>query len=350
MIEIDETDDSLLSSEEQELYEHFRFVLPKGQSLIRIDKYLVNCIEHATRNRIQNAIESGSVFVNEKTVKSSYKVKPLDVISIVLPTPPKDTEIVPENIPLTIVFEDDNILVVYKKPGMVVHPGYNNTTGTLVNALAWHFQDLPFAKENNIRPGLVHRIDKNTSGLLLIAKSEYAMTHLARQFFDHSIDREYYALVWGDVAQDKGTVSGYIGRSTRDRKVFQLSSDESKGKWSVTHYEVIERFQMVTLIRCKLETGRTHQIRVHMQSIGHPLFSDDTYGGDRIVKLSSYPRYTKFVENCFSIIPRQALHARSLGFTHPITNERLLFEYPLPEDFSMVLEKWRDYVKVYEIE
>lgn len=343
----EEIDDFSDASEEQELYEHLRILCDKGQKLVRIDKFLMNRVEHASRTRIQAAAESGSLLVNGKPTKSSYKVKPFDLITMVLPHPPKDTEIYPEDIPIHIVHEDDDVLVLYKVPGMVVHPGHNNVSGTLVNALAWHFKDLPFATENNIRPGLVHRIDKNTSGLLVIAKNEFAMTFLAKQFFDHSIDREYYALVWGDVAADKGTVTGYIGRSARDRRVFQLYPDETKGKWSVTHYEVLERMHYVTLIRCKLETGRTHQIRVHMQSIGHPLFSDDTYGGNRIVKGTQFAKFSQFVENNFAIMPRQALHARSLGFIHPGTRERVYYEYELPEDFTTVLQRWRDYVKSY---
>jgi 23S rRNA pseudouridine1911/1915/1917 synthase len=260
-----------------------------------------------------------------------------------MPHPPKDTEIVPEDIPLDILYEDDHLLIVNKVAGMVVHPGHNNVSGTLVNALAWHLKDNNFSKENNIRPGLVHRIDKNTSGLLVIAKNEVAMTHLARQFFHHTIKRRYVALAWADFATDEGTITGYIGRSAKDRRVFQMYDDEEKGRWSVTHYTVLERLQYVTLIECRLETGRTHQIRVHMKHTGHPLFADDTYGGDRIIKGPSHAKYKQFVENCFALCPRQALHARSLGFIHPATGKDMYFEAPLPPDFAQVLEKWRGY-------
>ena len=333
----------LIEQEEQDLFEHLRIVVDKGQSLIRIDKFLMLRVENATRNRIQNAIEAGNVLVNEKQVKSSYKVKPGDVISIVLPHPPRDTEVYPEDIPIDIIYEDNDVLVVNKPAGMVVHPGYNNYNGTLVNALVFHFQQLPQLPGNDGRPGLVHRIDKDTSGLLLISRNEFAMTYLAKQFFDHTIARKYIALVWGDLAED-GTVTGYIGRSLRDRKIMDIYDEESRGKWSVTHYKVLERFNYVTLIECQLETGRTHQIRAHMQHIGHPLFSDSSYGGDKIIKGTVFSKYKQFVENCFEIMPRQALHARSLGFEHPVTKHRMYFESDLPADFQAVLEKWRNYV------
>jgi len=349
MVEPKFTDDDFTESDEQELYEHYRFVTDKGQGLLRIDKWLMNRIENASRTKIQAAADIGSILVNQKPVKSSYKVKPLDVISIVLPTPPKDTEIVAEDIPLNIIYEDDALLLVNKRAGMVVHPGYNNTSGTLVNALAWHLKDNNFAKENNIRPGLVHRIDKNTSGILVIAKTEFAMTHLARQFYYHTIERTYLALVWGDIEHEQGTITGYIGRSVKDRKIFQLYDDEEKGKWSVTHYKVLERLGYITLIECKLETGRTHQIRVHFKSIGHPLFADDVYGGDRIVKGTTFTKYKQFVDNCFAIMSRQALHAKSLGFVHPNTNKKLFFESELPDDFEQVLHKWRNYTKYNSI-
>ncbi|MCE2787204.1 MAG: RluA family pseudouridine synthase [Bacteroidota bacterium] len=328
---------------EQELYEHHRIVVDKGQSLLRIDKYLMHRLQNASRTKIQAAADAGCIIVNEKAVKSSYKVKPADVISIVLPHPPKDTEIIPENIPLQILYEDDDLLIVNKIAGMVVHPGYNNVSGTLVNALSWHFKDLPFAKENNIRPGLVHRIDKNTSGLLVVAKNEFAMTHLAKQFYYHTIKRSYMALAWGDFENDEGTVTGYIGRSTKDRRVFTLYDTEEKGKWSITHFKVLERLSNVTLIECRLETGRTHQIRVHMKSIGHPLFADETYGGDYAVKGTTFTKYKQFVENCFTLCPRQALHARSLGFIHPKTGKEVYFEAPLPDDMANVIEKWKAY-------
>ncbi len=337
------TDDTaLIEQEEQDLYEHLRIIVDKGQTLLRIDKFLMNRIENASRNRIQNAIDLGNVLVNDKTVKPSYKVKPLDVISVVLPHPPRDTEVYPENIPLDIVYEDDDVLVVNKPAGLVVHPGYNNYTGTLVNGLVYHFEQLPTLPGNDGRPGLVHRIDKDTSGLLLISKNERAMTWLAKQFFEHTVTRKYMALVWGDLETD-GTVTGYIGRSVSDRRVMSIYDDPEKGKWSVTHYKVLERMNYVTLIECQLETGRTHQIRAHMKHIGHPLFSDASYGGDKILKGTIFNKYRQFVENCFELMPRQALHAQTIGFLHPTLKKRLDFEAPLPQDFEMVLEKWRKY-------
>jgi len=330
--------------EEQDLYEHLRIVVDKGQSLLRLDKFLIIRTENTSRNRIQNAIDAGNVLVNDKVVKASYKVKPLDVISMVLPHPPRDTEVYPENIPIDIIYEDDDVIMVNKAAGMVVHPGFNNYTGTLVNALVYHAQQLPQMPGNEGRPGLVHRIDKDTSGLLLVSKNEWAITFLAKQFFDHSITRKYLALFWGDLTED-GTVKGYIGRSVKDRKVMAVYDDEEKGKWSVTHYKVLERFNYVTLIECELETGRTHQIRAHMKHIGHPLFNDSAYGGDRILKGTIFNKYRQFVENCFEIMPRQALHAKSLGFIHPATRKFVHFETELPADFSAVLEKWRNYIK-----
>lgn len=339
------TDDNLIiESEEQDLFEHLRIVVDKGQSLLRIDKFLMHRVENASRNRIQTAIEADNVLVNDKPVKSSYKVKPQDVISVVLPHPPRDTEVYPENIPLDIVYEDDDVLVVNKPAGLVVHPGYNNYTGTLVNGLVYHFQQLPTLPGNDGRPGLVHRIDKDTSGLLLISKNERSMNYLAKQFFDHTINRRYLALVWGDIAED-GTVTGYIGRSVNDRRVMSIYDDPEKGKWAVTHYKVLERMGYVTLIECKLETGRTHQIRAHMKHIGHPLFSDAMYGGDKILKGTVFNKYRQFVDNCFEIMPRQALHAQSLGFVHPSKKTNIYFEAPLPADFEGVLEKWRRYTE-----
>lgn len=331
------------NNEDQELYEHHRVIVEKGQSLLRIDKYLMIRIPNATRSKLQQACDLDCVLVNDKPIKSSYKVKPFDVISIVLPNPPANTEIVPENIPLNIMYEDDDLLIINKPSGMVVHPGYNNTTGTLVNALAWHLKDVSFAKENNIRPGLVHRIDKNTTGLLVVAKTEHAMTHLAKQFYEHSIERSYNAIAWGEMPASEGTITGYIGRSNHDRKIFQLYDDAEKGKWSVTHYKVIEDLNYVSLIELKLETGRTHQIRVHCKSIGHPLFGDTTYGGDRILKGTTFTKYKQFIDNCFEILPRQALHARSLGFIHPTTKKKMFFESDLPNDFTQVLDKWKNY-------
>ena len=333
----------LPEAEEQDLYEHLRITVDKGQSLLRIDKFLMHRIENASRNRIQNAIDLGNVLVNERTVKSSYKVKPKDIISVVLPHPPRDTEVYPENIPLSISYEDHDLLIVDKPAGMVVHPGYNNYTGTLVNGLVFHFQQLPQLPGNDGRPGLVHRIDKDTSGLLVISKNERSMAYLAKQFFDHTITRKYLALVWGDLSED-GTVTGYIGRSVRDRRIMSIYDEEEKGKWAVTHYKVLERFNYVTLVECQLETGRTHQIRAHMKHIGHPLFNDASYGGDKIIKGTVFSKYRQFIDNCFEIIPRQALHAISLGFIHPATQKYIYFESPLPEDFKSVLEKWRNYV------
>ena len=333
----------LPEQEEQDLYEHLRIIVDKGQSLLRIDKFLMHRIENASRNRIQNAIELGNVLVNDKAVKPSYKVKPKDVISVVLPHPPRDTEVYPEDIPLDIVYEDHDLLIVDKPAGMVVHPGFNNYDGTLVNALVFHFQQLPQLPGNDGRPGLVHRIDKDTSGLLVISKNERSMAYLAKQFFDHTITRKYLALVWGDLSEG-GTITGYIGRSTRDRRIMSIYEDEDKGKWAVTHYRVLERFNYVTLVECELETGRTHQIRAHMKHIGHPLFNDASYGGDKIVKGTVFSKYRQFIDNCFEMISRQALHATSLGFIHPVTQKFIYFESPLPEDFKAVLEKWRNYV------
>ncbi len=336
-------EEEIVEAEEQEFYEHFRLEVDKGQSLLRIDKFLMNRMENASRNRIQNAALAGNILVNDKPVKSNYRVKPQDVISIVLAHPPRDTTIYPENIPINIVFEDDDIIIINKEPGMVVHPGYNNFHHTLVHALAYHFENLPNLKGNLSRPGLVHRIDKDTSGLLLVSKNELAMTFLAKQFYDHSITRRYVALVWGDL-EIPGTIGGYIGRSLKDRRIMSISNDPEKGKEAITHYEVLERFGFLTMIACKLETGRTHQIRAHMKSIGHPLFSDESYGGNVVLKQNSGAKYKQFIQNCFNIMPRQALHAQSLGFIHPGTRKPILFESELPEDFATVVDKLRSYV------
>jgi 23S rRNA pseudouridine1911/1915/1917 synthase len=305
-------------------------------------------LDKVSRSRIQNAITIGCILVNEKPVKSNYKIRPGDEISLVLPSNPHESEeLLPENIPLEIHYEDEHLMVINKPPGLVVHPGVGNYTGTLVNALLYHFQQhqLPVMKGNSAdRPGLVHRIDKDTSGLILIAKNDYAMTHLSKQFYDHTIDREYVAMVWGDVKSEKGTITGNIGRHERDRMLMTVFQDEGLGKHAVTHYEVIEKLYYVTLVKCRLETGRTHQIRVHMKHIGHTLFNDERYGGDRILKGTLYSKYKQFVDNCFSIMPRQALHARSLGFVHPATGQKMFFETPIPDDFSKLLEKWRAYV------
>ncbi|MBP3942727.1 RluA family pseudouridine synthase [Sphingobacteriaceae bacterium WQ 2009] len=336
----------LLEQDEKELFEHLRIEVDKGQALLRIDKFLMNRVENASRNKIQNAIDTGSVLVNGNEVKSSYRVRPLDIITVVLPDPPRDTEVYPEDIPLNIVFEDDDILIVNKVAGMVVHPGFNNYTGTLVNALTFHLNQLPTMPGNTGRPGLVHRIDKDTSGLLVIAKSEYAMTHLAKQFYDHSIHRKYVALVWGDLRED-GTITGYIGRHLKDRRIMDMYDAPENGRWSVTHYKIIERLGYVTLVECELETGRTHQIRTHFQSIGHPLFNDAAYGGEKIKKGTVFTKYKQFVDNCFQLLPRQALHAKSLGFIHPRTKELVSFEVPMPEDFRQGLEKWRAYSNTF---
>jgi len=329
--------------EEDEWYEHHRIVADKGQGLMRIDRFLSERLPNASRTKIQYAIETESVKVNDRPIKASYKIKPLDVITVSLPHPPRDTEILPENIPLNIVYEDEELLVMNKPAGMVVHPAYGNWSGTVVNALVYHFQALPTHRNGAIRPGLVHRIDKDTSGLLVIAKTEYAMTHLARQFFEHTIERTYLALVWGEPKIAQGTIRGHIGRSLRDRKVMAVYPDGSQGKHAVTHYQVLQPMQFVSLVQCNLETGRTHQIRAHFQYLGHPLFNDAAYGGDQIRKGSSVGSYKAFVQNCFTLLPRQALHAKSLGFQHPRSKEWMQFTSDLPEDFRIVLEKWENY-------
>ncbi|SFO79034.1 ribosomal large subunit pseudouridine synthase D [Algoriphagus ornithinivorans] len=330
--------------EEIELYEHYRFNVDKGQTLTRIDKFLTEKVANATRNRVQQNIESGGVLVNGKPTKPNYKIKPGDEIKVMFAKPPRDNEVIPEPISLDIIYEDNDLLVVNKPAGMVVHPAHGNWSGTLVNGLVYYFQNLPEMKGNEGRPGLVHRIDKDTSGLLVIAKSEESMTFLAAQFFHHTIERTYIALVWGEPAEESGTIRGHVGRSAKDRKVMDVFPDGSQGKHAVTHWKVIKRLRYVTLIQCRLETGRTHQIRAHMKYLGHPLFNDSMYGGDRILKGTQFSKYKSFVQNCFDIIPRQALHAKSLGFIHPKTGEKLFFESELPEDFLAVLEKWESYV------
>ncbi len=326
------------------LYERHRFVADKGQTALRIDKFLMTKIANASRNKIQDGIESGFVTVNDEAVKANYKVKPLDVITVSMDEPPRDTEIIPQNIPLDIVYEDDELLVVNKPAGMVVHPAHGNWDGTLVNALVYHFQNLPTHRNGEIRPGLVHRIDKDTSGLLVVAKTDQAMTHLAKQFFDHSIERTYAALVWGEPKQDEGTIEGNIGRSLKDRKIMAIFPDGSQGKEAVTHYKVLRKIRYVSLVQCNLETGRTHQIRVHLKSIGNTLFNDETYGGNKVLRGTVFSKYEKFVENCFKICPRQALHAKSLGFIHPKTGELMQFDTELPVEMVQVMEKWEGYV------
>lgn len=335
--EVDSTDDS------DELYEHHRIVVDKGQALLRVDKFLMDRLPNVTRNKLQEAIRSESVQVNDKAVKVSYKVKPSDVITITLPDPPRDTDIIPEDIPLNILYEDNELLLVNKPAGMVVHPAYNNWTGTLVNALTYYLQNLPTSRNGEGRPGLVHRIDKDTSGLLVIAKTDYSMAYLAKQFFDHTIERTYFALVWGSLKEDSGTITGHVGRSPKDRRVMTVYPDGEYGKHAVTHYKVLRRFKYVTLVQCNLETGRTHQIRAHMKFIGHPLFSDATYGGDKILQGQINGSFRTFVENAFKLMPRQALHAKSLGFKHPVTKEILQFSSELPKDFVAVLDKWSLY-------
>jgi 23S rRNA pseudouridine1911/1915/1917 synthase len=327
----------------EELFEHHRIVVDKGQQVMRIDKYLVNRMVNTSRSKIQAAAAAGNILVNEQAVKSSYKIKPEEVISIVLPHPPRDTEILPEDIPLDVVFEDEHILVINKNAGLVVHPGVGNYTGTLINALYYYFRDLPLFQTGDMRPGLVHRLDKNTSGILLIAKTELSLNRLAKQFFDRTTSRKYLALVWGSLDEEEGRIEGHIGRDIKDRKKMTVFSDGSQGKPAVTHYKLLERLGYLSLVECRLETGRTHQIRVHFKHIRHPLFNDDTYGGDQILKGTTFTKYKQFVQNCFQVLPRHALHAKSLGFEHPATGEKMFFDSELPEDMKQVIEKWRRY-------
>jgi 23S rRNA pseudouridine1911/1915/1917 synthase len=331
-------------SEQQELYEHFRYVVDPGQSLLRIDRYLSDRIENTSRTRVQNAADAGNILVNNSPVKSNYRVKPGDLIQIVLPDPPREIELIPEDIPINIVYEDDDVLVVNKQPGMVVHPAYGNYRGTLVNALMWHFRHLPLFSTGDARPGLVHRIDKNTSGILVIAKNELSLNRLSRQFYERTTDRLYQAIVWGVPDPASGTITGNVGRNIRDRKIMQVFPDGSEGKPAISHYRVLEDFSYVSLVECKLETGRTHQIRVHFSYIKHPLFNDDEYGGNRILKGTSHSKYQLFIKNCFEALPRQALHAKSLAFDHPVTGRRLSFDSELPSDMQVVLDKWRNYI------
>ncbi len=341
----EELDKQLSEEQEEELYEHHKVKVDPGQYMLRIDKYLMDRLPNTSRNRIQNSAKNGFIFVNGKRVKQNYKVKPNDEISLVLPFPARELELIPENIPLEIPYEDDDLLVVNKPDDMVVHQGLGNYRGTLVNALVYHFENLPHRTQDYFgRPGLVHRLDKHTTGLMVIAKTEYSLTHLAKQFFDRTTERRYWALVWGDVKED-GTVTGHIGRSVKNRKMFVVYPDGDYGKHAVTHYKVLERFGLVTLVECKLETGRTHQIRVHMKHIGHPLFHDLEYGGDTIIKGTTHAKYKAFIENCFALTKGQALHAKTLGFEHPVTREYLRFDSELPQGFQQLLEKWRTYVK-----
>lgn len=327
------------------MFEHFRFEVDKGQSPLRIDKFLVNKLENISRNRIQSAADAGNILVNDKPVKSNYKVKPDDTISIVMSYPPREIEIVPENIPLNIIYEDDHLLVLNKEAGMIVHPGHGNFEGTLVNALYYHFKDLPLFQTGEIRAGLVHRLDKNTSGLLVIAKTDLVHNKLAKQFFNRTIVRKYLAIIWGEPKQNEGTITGHIGRNPKDRVKMYVFSDGSHGKHAVTHYKVLEHLGYLSLVECRLDTGRTHQIRVHFQYIKHPLFNDPDYGGDRILKGTTFSKYKQFVQNCFKILPRQALHAKSLEFIHPVTGEHMVFDSNLPDDMKMVIEKWKEYIE-----
>ncbi len=324
------------------LYEHYKFKVDEGQNLLRVDKFLMNRIENTTRNKIQIAIKTESVLVNNKSVKVNYKVKPLDDISIVLTTPPRVVEIIPEDIPIDIIYEDDDFIVVNKKAGMVVHPGHGNYKGTLVNAIAFHMKDNELFSGDSIRPGLVHRIDKNTTGLLVVAKNEISMQILANYFFKRTIKRKYIALVWGNVNEDNGTINSNIGRSLKDRKKMHVFLDDEYGKVATTHYKVIERFQYTTLIECKLDTGRTHQIRVHLQHIGHPVFNDEIYGGNKILRGINTTKYKQFVNNAFKLVPHQFLHATLLGFVHPSTKKEMLFEKVLPDYMQELIEKWRN--------
>jgi len=330
--------------EQQEFFEHFNITVDPGQAALRIDKFLTEKMTNASRTKIQMAASAECILVNNKPVKSNYKVRGGDQISLVLPEPPHENEIIPEDIPLNIVYEDEHLIVIDKQAGLVVHPGFGNYTGTLVNALAFHIKDSELFHKDNTRPGLVHRIDKNTSGLLVVAKTELALTHLAKQFYDHSTERKYIALVWGTFDEKEGTITGYLDRDIRNRMKMHVYKNEDEGKWSVTHYKILEEIGYVSLVECQLETGRTHQIRVHFESINHPLFNDERYGGDAVIKGTTFSKYKTFVENIFKIIPRHALHAKTLGFTHPVTKERMRFESEIPEDMTTAIDKWKHYI------
>ena len=350
--QLEDIDDLLEGDQEQdssELFEHYRFVADKGQGLLRVDKFIMTRIDGVSRNRIQNAADANCILVNGVAVKSNYKVKPNDIVTIVMDRPRREIEIIPEDIPIEIVYEDQDLMVINKQAGLVVHPGHGNYTGTLVNAIAFHLKDTAGYDATDPRLGLVHRIDKDTSGLLVIAKNPEAKTHLSKQFFDKSTNRVYIALVWGAVEQDSGRIEGNIGRNVRDRLQMSVFEDSELGKPAVTNYEVLERLGYVTLVKCRLETGRTHQIRVHMKYIGHTLFNDERYGGNIILKGTAFTKYKQFVQNCFNLCPRQALHAKTLGFIHPRTGEEMLFESSLPEDMTLMIEKWRGYISNREV-
>lgn len=343
-IELEENEEIL---SENEKYEHFHFTVDKGQSLLRIDKFLADKIANISRNRIQDAADAGNILVNGKAVKSNYKVKPNDQISIVLSYPPINIEIIPQDIPIKILYEDSEIIVVDKQPGLVVHPGVGNFDGTLLNAIAFHLKDNPAFDPNDANVGLVHRIDKDTSGILLLAKTPDAKTKLSKQFFEKTTQRTYNALVWGNVKEDEGTITGDLGRDPRDRMLFTVfpEGENPLAKHAVTHYKVLERFGYVSLVECRLETGRTHQIRVHMKSIGHPIFNDERYGGNEILKGNRTAKYQQFIRNCFDVCPRQALHAKTLGFVHPATGRQMFFDSELPDDMRQLILKWRNYTK-----
>ncbi|MCG8696805.1 MAG: RluA family pseudouridine synthase [Bacteroidales bacterium] len=330
-------------TESGELYEHHRIEVDKGQGVLRIDKFLFDRLENVSRSKIQAAAHSGNIIVNEKAVKPNYKVKPRDTISIVLPHPPHEFEIIPEDIPVNIIYEDDELIVVNKEAGMVVHPGHGNYTGTLVNALTYHLKDLPLFQQGEMRPGLVHRIDKNTSGLLVVAKTEKALNHLARQFYERTTHRRYVAIVWGSFDEEEGTITGNIARHLTNRMKMDVFPDGDHGKHAITHYKVLERFDYTSVVECRLETGRTHQIRVHMEYMKHPIFNDERYGGDQILRGTTFTKYKQFVDNCFKIMPRHALHAKSLGFVHPTSGKEMKFESELPADMNEVILKWRRY-------
>lgn len=332
-------------NEENQTYVHHEFKADPNQTVLRIDKFLMDRIEGSTRTKIQDAARQGQIVVNEKAVKQNYKVKPGDRIKIVMSEPVREIEIIPEDIPLNIVYEDDDLIVINKEPGMVVHPGYGNYRGTLVNALTFHFDNLPSSKEHGYRPGLIHRLDKNTSGVMVVAKKEQAMVHLSDQFFNRTTYRRYYALVWGGFEEEEGTVTGNIGRSLKNRKMMDVFPDGDYGKHAVTHYKVLRRYDYVTLVECRLETGRTHQIRAHMKYIGHPLFGDFEYGGDKILRGTRFSKYKQFIENCFKLMPHQALHAKELGFKHPTSGEEMKFNSELPANFQELLDKWENYLE-----
>ena len=330
--------------EENDLWEHYRFEVDQGQALMRIDKYLTNRIENVSRSRIQSAADAGNILANKTPVKSNYKVKPGDEIQIVMDYPRREIEIIPEDIPLDIVYEDEQLIVLNKPAGLVVHPGHGNYSGTLVNALAWYLRDLPLFNSEDPRPGLVHRIDKDTSGLMVIAKTELAKNKLGYQFYNKTTKRSYMAILWGSPKEKSGTVTGNIGRSLSNRQIFTVFPDGDRGKHAVTHYNVIDELGYVSLVECRLETGRTHQIRVHMKYLGHPLFNDAAYGGDQILRGTTFNKYKQFVQNCFKLLPRQALHAKTIGFSHPVTGKELIFDSELPDDMQAVINRWKNYI------